>query len=92
MHLKTPGGCAGQRFNLGTNKEVFGAEVYAIYRALDIVDQKQENRHRYTISVDSASAIERIRTDSIRPGQRFAAATTEVCTRIQAREDKATIC
>lgn len=40
---KAPGGCARRRFPLGTNKEVFDAEVFAIYQALSITDQRQES-------------------------------------------------
>ena len=38
---KTPSGWTGRRFHLGTNNEVFGAEVYAIYQALSIIDREQ---------------------------------------------------
>ena len=34
------GGWAGQGYRPGTNKEDFYAKVYAIYRALDILDQR----------------------------------------------------
>lgn len=32
---------AGRRYHLGTNKEAFNAEAYAIYQALRILDQEQ---------------------------------------------------
>ena len=44
------GGWAGQGYRPGTNKEDFDAEVSAIYIALDILDQRQESCHRYTLS------------------------------------------
>ena len=72
---QTPEGWAGQRYHLGTNKEVFDAEVYAIYQALRVSDQRQENGHQYIVFVDSTAAIDRIRTDAIGPGQRFTVAT-----------------
>lgn len=37
---RTPSGWTGQRYHLGINKGVFDVEVYAIYRALRILDQK----------------------------------------------------
>lgn len=42
--------------------------------------------------VDSTAAIERARTDSVGPGQRFAVASMEVCSRVRDRDNKATIC
>ena len=85
---RTPEGWTARRYHLGTNKGVFGTEVYAIYRALRILNQRQESGHRYVIFVDSTSIIERIRTDAFGPGQRFDIATMEVCSRILARENK----
>ena len=37
-----PGGWTGRRFHIGSNKEVFDAEVYEIYQALSTMDQRQE--------------------------------------------------
>ena len=69
---ETPGGWTGCRYHLGSNKEVFDAEVFAVYRALSIIEQRQERERRYTIFVDSTSAIARVGDDSLGPGQRFA--------------------
>ena len=88
----TPQGWTGQHFHLGSNKEVFDAEVFAIYQALRVIDQRQETGRNYTIFVDSTSAIERIRTDYLGPGQQFAIAAIEVCIRIMSRQNKVTIC
>lgn len=55
---QTPGGWAGRRYRLGSNKEVFDAGTYAIYQALRTLGQRQESGHRYTVSVDSTAAIE----------------------------------
>ena len=82
---RTPSGWTGRRFHLGSNKEAFDAEVYAIYQAPNTMDQRQESRRRYTLFVDSASAISRIRLDDIGPGQRFAVASVEVASRILTR-------
>ena len=54
---ETPGGWTGCRYYLGSNKEVFDADVFAVYRALNVIEQKQERGRRYTIFVDSTSAI-----------------------------------
>ena len=90
---RTPGGWTGRRFHLdlGNNKEVFDAEVYAIYQALSIMDQRQETSQRYTIFADSAAAIERVRSDAIVPGQRFAVAAIEVGTRLVSRGNEVAI-
>ena len=84
---ETPSGWTGRRFHLGTNKEVFDAEVYAIYQALRNLDQRQERDHRYTIFVDSTAAIDRIQSDLPGPGQHFAAAAIEACTGILSRSN-----
>ena len=52
---QTHSGWTGHRFCLGSNKEVFDAEIYAIYQALHILDQ---SGHRYTVFVDSTAAID----------------------------------
>ena len=45
---KTQEGWTGRRFYLGSNKEVFDAETFAVYQALCAFDQRQERGHRYT--------------------------------------------
>ena len=85
------GDWTGRRYHLGTNKEVFDAEVFAIYQALRVIGQRQESGHRYTLFVDSTSAIDRVRTDALGPGQRFAIAAMEVCDRVLARDNDVTI-
>ena len=67
MCRETTSGWAGRHFRLGQNKEVFDAEVYAIYQALCILGQRQEDGHRYTIFVHSTA----VGTDTTGPGQRF---------------------
>ena len=69
---------SGQRFHLGTNKEVFDAEVYTIYQALHIAAQRQESGRRYSIFADSTAAISRIQSDNIGPGQAFTVAAIKV--------------
>ena len=88
---ETPGGWTGHRYHLGSNKEVFDAEVFAVYRALSIIEQRQERGRQYTIIVDSTSAITRVGEDSLGPGQRFAVAVIEICSRIITYENNVTI-
>ena len=54
-------------------------------------NRQQENGHWYTVFVDSASAIGRIRSDALGPGQSFGVASIEVYTRIRARDNEITI-
>ena len=88
---QSPGGWAGHRYYLGSNKEAFGAEVFAIYQELRTADQRQESGYRYTVFVDSTAAIDRVRTDAMGPGQRFTIAAMEVCGRLLARDNKVAI-
>lgn len=85
MSGNAPSWWTGRRFHLDTNKEVFGAKVHATYHALSIMDQRQENSQQYTSFVDPTAAVGSIRTDSIGPGQRFAMAAIEACTRLLER-------
>ena len=39
---RTQQGWTGRRYHLGNNKGVFDAEVFAVYRALSVIDQRQE--------------------------------------------------
>ena len=55
------------------------------------MDQRQESGHRYAVFVDSTPAIDRVRTDAIRPDQRFAIAAMEVCGWVLARDSEVTI-
>jgi ribonuclease HI len=60
---------AGQKTHLGTNREVYDAELYAIEQAIcRFTERDHKNRH-YTIFSDSKSAIERCRNDKPGPGQ-----------------------
>ena len=58
------GGWTGRRFQLGKNKEVFDAEMFAVWQALGALEQKSEHGREYTIFVDSTSAIARVRDDA----------------------------
>ena len=42
---------------MDSNKEVFDAEVFAIYQALRIIDRRHESGRRYTLFVDSTAAM-----------------------------------
>ena len=79
------GSWTGRRFHLGTNKEVFDAEGFAIFQVLKIFEERPGVGHRFTIFADSQAAIQRIRTDIVGPDQCWARAAVEVCSRLVAR-------
>ena len=69
-------GWTGRRFQLNKNKEVFDAEVFAVWQALRALEQRNERDREYTAFVDSTSAITRVRDDARGSGQRFGVAAT----------------
>ena len=81
----------GSRYHLGNNKEVFDAGVFAIYQALKACERGQASGRRYTIFSDSQSAILRIRSDELGPGQLWARAEIEVCSRLIQSGNKVTV-
>ena len=91
MENPIAGGVGGPLFHLGDNKEVFDAEVYAIAQAIEVIDQRQERGHRYTIFVDSTSALDRTRIDAIGQGQSFSVAAIEGCGRVMSRDNEITV-
>ena len=78
---------SGHRFFLGNNKEVFDAETFAIYQALRSFDERQESGHHYTVFTDAQAAVQRVATDAAGPGQYWARAAIEVCSRLRARDN-----
>jgi ribonuclease HI len=67
-----------EEFYLGTNKEVFDAEVYAIYRALHHAQRLHDSGHTLTkvaIFSDAQAALLRLHNDNEGPGQLLAQRT-----------------
>ena len=92
VRLEVPGGgWTGRRFQLGTNKEVFDAEVFAIWQALRVLERRNESGRSYTVFVDSTSAIARVRDGTRGPGQRFGVAAIEVGSRLAVAGNEVTI-
>ena len=81
----------GRRFHLGTNKEVFDAEVYAIYQALRIFEERHQSGRKYTISSDCQPAIRRALTDALGPCQQWARAIIELATGLISRGNEVLI-
>ena len=75
----------GESYHLGKNKDVFDAEVYAIYRAVRRFNRRQEHNASYTVFTDAVEAIRRFRDDHLGPGQQFAIAVIKQCQEMRAR-------
>ena len=88
---QTEEGWTGRRFHLGTNKEVFDAEVYAIYQALRIFEERQQSGRKYTILSDCQPAIRRVLSDALVPCQHWARASIELTTRLISRSNEVLI-
>ena len=74
----------GEGTFLGTNKEVFDAEVYAIREATRLLDERGETGQSYTV-FDSQSAIYRILHEQCGPAQALARAVVDSPRRLRAR-------
>ena len=86
---KNQEGWIGRRFYLGTNKEVFGPETSAIHQ-LSLLSIVTGDRPAVYNFVDS-TAIKCISDDALGPGQRFAVAAIEICSRVLDRSNTYTV-
>lgn len=57
---------------LGRNKEVFDAEVFAILRAIRLLNERGETRREYTVFSDAQAAIARVQHNRWGPAQALA--------------------
>jgi hypothetical protein len=87
---RTQEGWTGRRFHLGTTRRCSTPRSSPSTRH-SAIEQRQERGRQYTVFVDSTSAITRVRDDDLGPGQRFAVAAIEVCSRIIANDNSVTI-
>jgi ribonuclease HI len=62
----------GESWHLGNNKEVFDAELYALWKAAQRFNGRQHQNENYTIFTDSQAAILRCKNDAFGPGQHLA--------------------
>ena len=81
----------GMWCHLGMNKEVFDAELYALYQAVKIFNERNEQDQSYIVLSDSAAAIEHARSGEMGLGQRLAVAIIEVCSRLTSRGNTLTL-
>ena len=76
---------------MGKNKAVFDAELYALYQAAKMMDERRDDRQGYTILIDSTAALERAASDRMGPGLRFAVAIMEIHDRLASRGITSTV-
>ena len=69
MDMATERRVEGEGTFLGTNKEVFDAEVYAIREAARLLDKRGEVGQSYTVFSDSQAAIYRVLHEGCGPAQ-----------------------
>jgi ribonuclease HI len=81
----------GQAFNLGTNKEVFDAELNAIFRAMVRFAQRRESHRHYTIFADAQAALQRCADDTAGPGQAIARQIIGFCYELGSRGNTVTL-
>ena len=76
---------------LGTNKEVFDAEVFATHRAVDLLNRRGEREQHYTVFSDSQVAIFRVQHEECGPAQALARTTIDASHQLWARGNDVTI-
>ena len=81
----------GARHLPGHQQEVFDAEVYAIYEAVNLLDVRGETEQSYTVFSDSQAAIYRVLHEECGPAQMLARATLGAFCRLRARGNEVTI-
>ena len=83
---QTEEGWTGRRFHLGTNKE-----VYAIYQALRIFEERHQSGRKYMVFSDCQPAIRRALSDALGPCQQWARATIDLATGLISRGNEVLI-
>ena len=76
---------------LGTNKEVFDAEVYALLGAIRLLSDRGETGADYTVFSDSQAAIFRLLHEECGPAQALARAAITASQELRARGNDITI-
>ena len=76
---------------LGTNKEVFDAEVYAILQAIRLLNARGECGRSYTIFSDSQAAVARVQHTDCGPAQALASAVVDFSYEIRGRGNDITV-
>jgi len=61
---------------MGKNQEVYDAELHAIYRAM-LTLFREPHGQKITVFADAQAALQRIPSDALGPGQRYALAIAQ---------------
>ena len=80
----------GRGTYLGTNKEVFDAEVFAILQAVKLLNERGERGQAYTIFSGSQVAVARIQHSDCGPAQALARAVIEFSYELRQRDNSVT--
>ena len=70
---------------------MFDAELYTLYRATKILEERGEEGQNCIIWTNSTAALNRAASDEMGPGQRFALALMEVHSRLASRWNALTL-
>ena len=76
---------------IGTNKEVFDAEVYALLEAIRLLNDRGETDASYTVFSDSQAAIFRLLHEECGPAQALARAAITASQELRARGSDITV-
>ena len=76
---------------MGTNKEVFDAEVFAILQAARLLRDRDEESQAYTIFSDSQAAVARIQHDGCGPAQALARTVIDMTYELRQRGTNVTV-
>ena len=76
---------------LGTNKEVFDAEVFAILQVIKLLNARGEYGRDYTIFSDSQAAVARVQHTDCGPTQALVSAVVDFSHEIRGRGDSVTV-
>ena len=85
------GGWTGRGTYLGTNKEVFGAEAFAILRAVGLLNERGEEGRAHTIFSDSQAVVARIQHGGCGPAQALAIAVIDSAQELRQRGNSVTV-
>ena len=76
---------------LGRDKEAFDAEVFAVLKAVRLLNEREEEGESYVISSDSQAAVARVRHDRTGPARALAKAVIRTVHELRERGCSLTI-
>ena len=91
MAWRKDGGWTERSTYLGTNKDVFDAEVFAILRAVRLLNGRGEEGQAYTVFSDSQVVVAQIQHDDCGPAQALARAVVDMAYELRQRGNSITV-